>query len=77
MPTEEQLSSEGLLPTKPGTYRIFVTWSPYTSRYATCDEVPNDSVTPGKREDSFVTVSSTPITIRIVGTSEAKPNSAE
>jgi hypothetical protein len=73
VPKEEPLSFTGLLPTKPGTYRILVKWSPYRSASgASCEEVQRDpdsfrdtgADTAGKLAP-FVTVSSTPITIHI------------
>jgi hypothetical protein len=57
----------GLLPTQPGTYTLVVTWSPYKTKYASCNDMPPfDPAVPG--EQPFVTVSSLPLTIHIVGT---------
>jgi hypothetical protein len=54
-----------LLPTLPGTYRLTVAWSPYTASDPPCD---NLRVTSDSQElQSFVTVSSVPITIHIAG----------
>jgi hypothetical protein len=56
----------GLLPKRPGTYTLVVTWSPYKTKYASCNDVPRyDPAVPS--EQPFVTVSSLPLTIRVVG----------
>jgi hypothetical protein len=54
-----------LLPTQPGTYRLTVTWSPYPASDPPCDK---SKATPDSQEfHSFVTVSSTPVTIHVIG----------
>jgi hypothetical protein len=56
-----------LLPKRPGTYTLVVTWSPYKTKYASCNDVPRyDPAVPS--EQPFVTVSSLPLTIHVVGT---------
>jgi hypothetical protein len=54
-----------LLPTLPGTYRLTVTWSPYPASNPPCDNLRATSDLQELR--SFVTVSSVPITIHIIG----------
>ena len=53
------------LPTQPGTYRFMVPWSPYTASDPPCDQ---SRETPASEEfRPFVTASSVPITIRVLG----------
>jgi hypothetical protein len=55
-----------LLPNRPGTYKLYVSWSPYTSQYSSCDKVqPDPGASP---EKPFVTVTSAPLMIHITGT---------
>jgi hypothetical protein len=66
IPLERSLKHLGLLPTRPGTYKVVVSWSPYTTQYSSCDDVPRfDAAAP--REQPFVTVTSAPLTIHITG----------
>ena len=53
------------LPTKPGTYHLTVTWSPYPAADPPCDNLRDTSDSQELR--SFVTVSSVPITIQVTG----------
>ncbi len=62
IPLDRSLRDYGLLPTRPGTYQLSVTWSPYHSRYSTCP-----SGLPDKPEQPFVTVTSNEVTITVVG----------
>jgi hypothetical protein len=65
--SDRSAKAYGLLPTRPGTYTLVVTWSPYRTKYASCNDVPRyDPAVPG--EQPFVTVSSLPWTIHVVGT---------
>jgi hypothetical protein len=57
--------AQKLLPTLPGTYRLTVSWSPYPASDPPCDNLRATSASPEPR--SFVTVSSVPITIHIIG----------
>jgi hypothetical protein len=62
IPLDCSLREFGLLPTRPGTYQLSVTWSPYHSRFSAC---PNGR--PDPPEQPFVTVSSNLVTITVVG----------
>lgn len=55
----------GLLPTQPGTYRMFVTWSPFPASDPAC----NQSVTSTNKRTlrPLVTAASVPVTIQITG----------
>ena len=53
---------ERLLPTKPGTYRLTASWSPYTVSDPPCSQ---SRASDSKVLQSFVTVSSVPITIHV------------
>lgn len=55
----------GLLPRQPGTYRMFVTWSPFPASDPPCNELSR--VAAGKTFQPFDTVSSAPLTIQITG----------
>jgi hypothetical protein len=68
---EMSLGRLGLLPRKPGTYKIVVRWSPYTTQYSSCEEVPRWRPD-APQEKPFVTVTSTPVTIHIAGEARAK-----
>jgi hypothetical protein len=72
VPVERSLKHLGLLPSRPGTYKLVVSWSPYTTQDSSCDEVPHFDAA-GSREEPFVTVTSAPIEIRIAG--ESTPES--
>jgi hypothetical protein len=61
VPEETQLSSLGLLPDRPGVYRIYATWSPYTSDATSCEPASGS-----KPYAPLVTVISTPLILRIV-----------
>jgi hypothetical protein len=56
----------GLLPSRPGTYKLVVTWSPYKTKYGSCEDVPPYNPK-APTERPFVTVSSVPLTIHITG----------
>lgn len=61
---EKSLRQLGLLPDKPGTYKIVVTWSPYTTDIQTCNAVPRfDPAAPP--EKPFVSVMSTPVFLQV------------
>lgn len=62
IPLNRSLLEYGLLPTRPGTYQLSVTWSPYHSRFSTCPDQR-----PEKPEQPFVTVTSNTTTITVVG----------
>jgi len=72
LPVERSLKRLGFLPSRPGTYKLVVSWSPYTTQYSSCDEVPHLEAA-GSRDEPFVTVTSAPIEIRIAG--ESTPES--
>jgi hypothetical protein len=59
---DRSLRQFGLLPRRPGTYRLSVAWSPYHSRFTEC---PNQR--PDPAEQPFVTVTSNTVTITVVG----------
>jgi hypothetical protein len=67
VPEEAQLSSLGLLPDHAGAFRIYVTWSPYTSANETCEDLTSDAARSAVHEPiaPFVTVSSAPLMIRV------------
>jgi hypothetical protein len=66
-PLERSAKRLNLLPKQAGTYRIFVTWSPFPASDPTCDEMSRSA---GDKElRPLVTVSSEPVTIRITGNS--------
>jgi hypothetical protein len=62
IPLDRSLRDFGLLPTRPGAYQLSVTWSPYYSRMAACPRT-----LPDPPEQPFVTVTSNPVTITVVG----------
>jgi len=62
LPVDRSLRDFGLLPTRPGTYQISVTWSPYHALFSDCL-----MERPPAPERSFVTVTSRPVTITVVG----------
>jgi hypothetical protein len=63
---EQSLRQLGLLPSKTGTYKITVTWSPYTSDILSCDAVPrSDPRAPP--EKPFISVPSNAIFLQISG----------
>lgn len=66
IPLERSLRDFRLLPTRPGTYQLSVTWSPYHSRFSEC---PDQRPTPP--EQPFVTARSNTVTITIVDKSSA------
>lgn len=77
VPEEAQLSSLGLLPDHAGTFRLYVTWSPYTSADETCEDVvSNSTLSAGQAAAApFVTVSSTLLIIHVNGKEdESEPN---
>ena len=70
-PREVSLADFGLLPDKPGVFRVFYTWAPYTTGYASCDDVPADPEAPDPAsvpERPWTKVVSNVQTIRIVET---------
>ena len=62
IPLDRSLREFGLLPTRPGTYHLSVTWSPYHSRFSECPSHLSDPP-----EQPFVTVVSNAITILVEG----------
>lgn len=66
---EKSLRTLGLLPTRPGEYKIIVRWSPYTAKNASCDafsaSAPSQKSGNLKPEQPYVTVTSTPLYIRV------------
>jgi len=63
---EKSLDQLGLLPTKPGVYRIVVTWSPYTRTAMPCQAVP-DFDPKGPSAKPFVSVTSNPVVLTVTG----------
>ncbi len=66
VPLERSLREFGLLPTRPGTYQLSVTWSPYHSSSVEC---PNAK--PDPPEQPFVTARSNTVTISVAGDAPA------
>jgi TPR repeat protein len=64
-PLERSSRQVGLLPDKPGAYRIIVTWSPYSETDPSCSQ--SRGVSDRRNIQPLVTVSSEPITIHITG----------
>jgi TPR repeat protein len=69
-PLERSAKRLNLLPRRPGTYRVFVTWSPFPASDPICDVAGHS--TGGREFRPLVTVSSEPVTIRITGASLAE-----
>jgi TPR repeat protein len=69
-PLERSAKRLNLLPRQPGTYRVFVTWSPLPASDPTCDGTVHSAG--GKELRPLVTVSSEPVTIRITGNAPAE-----
>jgi len=76
---EKTLHQVGLLPSTPGTYKITVTWSPYTTDLVTCEGAPRfDPTVPP--EKPYVSVRSNPVFVQITGrssSSEKEPSGSE
>ncbi len=62
VPLDRSLHRFGLLPIRPGTYQLSVTWSPYHSRASECS-----SQLPVHPEQPFVTVTSNALTVTVLG----------
>jgi len=79
MRTEKSLRRVRLLPREPGTYKITVTWSPYAKDVPSCEPYLNlngAAVTPPPKPSVYVSVTSNPVFIQIVGESSS-PNELE
>src|SRR5579864_2740794 len=63
---ERNLRLFGLQPRIPGTYKITVNWSPYTTDIKNCDSV-SSSGPAAQQEKPYVSVMSNPIFLEIVG----------
>jgi len=65
---EKSLNRVRLLPREPGTYKITVTWSPYTEDISTCQDYLTAAAGPAPKLPSpFVFATSNPVFIRIEG----------
>jgi hypothetical protein len=69
---EKTLRKAGLLPSTPGTYKVTVTWSPFTTDITDCMAAPhfNPAAPP---EMPYVSVTSNPVVLQITG----EPSSSE
>jgi hypothetical protein len=76
LPLERSLKHVGLLPDLPGTYKIIVSWSPYTTRYSSCEAVPAWNA-PDPKEEPFTTVFSPSLEIEIAGPAANSENAPQ
>jgi hypothetical protein len=62
---EGSLRQFGLLPRKPGTYKITVTWSPYMVDVPACDHGLVAAVAPSPQRKVILSVSSNPVYVQV------------